>query len=121
MYTMYFNHIHLLLPSNSSWFPFILLSCFKKKKSAAHICKGMKLFRGAWSTYQRQHSFSNNNNKKKNPDSPSPSNHQLSRAPGLEVRASVFHSRMLTGLILSRSSSGNHSCCEFLNAEVLSV
>lgn len=85
--------------------------------SAAQIRKGMKLFTtGAWPTYQG-HSFNNN----KNPESPSPSNHQLSRAPGLEVGASVFHGRLLTGLILSRSCSGNHSCSEFLNAEVLSV
>lgn len=90
--------------------------------SATHICKGMKLFTGEWSTYQRQHSFNNNNSNNKNPDSPSPSNnHQLSRASGLEVGASVFHGRLLTGLILYRSCSGNHSCSQFLNAEVLSV
>lgn len=120
IYLLSFIHVYNVFQSYSTppGFPSFSSHVFKKK-SAAHICKGMKLFREAWSTYQRQHSFNNNNNK--NPDSPSPSNHQLSRAPGLEVGASVFHSRMLTGLILSRSCSGNHSCCEFLNVEVLSV
>ena len=51
-------------------------------------------------------------------ESDSQISHQLSTAPQLGVgldRPFLLYVQLLSGLILPRSSEGEHSCCEFMN------
>lgn len=81
-----------------------------------HMLMGVGPFSGTWQTYGGATPFPKT-------DCPSCICHQLSIGPQLGVRACELFplpAEMLTGLILYKSCTGNHRCCEFMNVAILS-